>query len=249
MVMPTAAPAVTSISGSVLPEITPPPAADEPRVIFVDKFSGDDFLNTGTVGAPLKTISAAFAASRQGDIVRLLPNGGIDQMINTTDDNLAFEIGFGGSGNRQLSDGGEFEVPKGVTVMIDAGAILKLRTAKISVGSESVDEDRSLAALQILGTPQPTDASGTALLDGLGSVFFTSYDDATLGVDTNSLNVPPQPGNWAGIEFRNDFDFAEGRAVWEREGIFLDYSSHANIRYGGGAVSPTEPIVNAIAYG
>ncbi len=222
------------------------PAADEPRVIFVDKFEGDDFLNTGTVVAPLKTISAAFTAAREGDIVRLLPNGGLDQMINTTNDNLAFEIGFGGSGNQRLSDGAEFEVPKGVTVMIDAGAILKLRTAKISVGSESVDEDRALAALQILGTPQPIDASGTALLDGLGSVFFTSYDDATLGVDTNSLNVPPQPGNWAGIEFRNDFDFAEGRAVWEREGIFLDYSSHANIRYGGGSVSPSEPIVNAI---
>lgn len=222
------------------------PATDEPRVIFVDKFDGNDNLNDGTLLSPLQTISSAFAIARPNDIVRLLPNGGDDDLIDTTDDNLAYEIGFGGSGTRQLSDGGEFEVPQGVTVMIDAGAILKLRTAKISVGSESVDEDRSLAALQILGTPQPIDASGNFLEDGLGAVYFTSYDDATLGVDTNTLNVDPQAGNWAGIEFRNDFDLAEGRAVWENEGIFLDYSSHANIRFGGGSISPNQPAVNAL---
>ncbi|MFK8112175.1 MAG: hypothetical protein AB8B91_08220, partial [Rubripirellula sp.] len=225
---------------------TASPAADEPRVIFVDKFEGNDNLNSGTLTSPLQTIASAFAIARPNDIVRLLPNGGNDDLISTTDDNLAFEIGFGGSGTRELSDGGEFEVPQGVTVMIDAGAILKLRTAKISVGSESVDEDRSLAALQVLGTPQAVDAAGDPLVDGLGSVFFTSYDDATLGVDTNTLNVAPQAGNWAGIEFRNDFDFAEGRAVWESEGIFLDYSSHASIQYGGGSVSPTQPAINAL---
>lgn len=225
----------------------PTPAADEPRVIFVDKFNGDDFLNSGSLLSPYQTISNAFTEARPGDIVRLLPNGGVDGLISTSDDNLAYEIGRGGSGNVELSDGGEFEVPQGVTVMIDAGSILKLRTAKISVGSESVDEDRSLAALQILGTPEsPLDANGNPLAEGLGSVVFTSYDDASFGVDTNTLNVPPQPGDWAGIEFRNDFDLSEGRAVWEREGIFLDYSSHADIRYGGGSISPTQPIVNPL---
>ncbi len=64
-----------------------------------------------------------------------------------------------------LADGETFEVPQGVTVMIDAGAILKLRNAKISVGSESIDEDRSLAALQVLGAPVIVDQGG-AVIDG-----------------------------------------------------------------------------------
>ncbi|TWT49074.1 hypothetical protein Pla22_42660 [Rubripirellula amarantea] len=224
------------------------PAADEPRVIFVDKFDGDDVNGDGTILSPYRTISTAFSPSvaRPNDIVRLLPNGGNDGLIQTDDDNLAYEIGRGGSGNRVLADGGDFEVPKGVTVMIDAGAILKLRSAKISVGSESVDEDRSLAALQILGTPTILDANGNSTVEGLGTVFITSYDDATKGFDTNGLAVLPQPGNWAGIEFRNDFDLSEGRGVWEREGIFLDYSSHAEIRYGGGSISSSQPAVSPL---
>ena len=228
------------------------PAVDEPRVIFVDKLDGDDVLGNGTLGSPLKTIPTAFSnptkGARPGDIVRLLPNAGADGLYSTRTDNLAYEIGRGGSGNQILSDGAEFEVPQGVTVMIDAGVILKLRSAKISVGSESVDEDRSLAALQILGTPaSPLDANGNPIVEGIGTVYLTSYDDATLGLDTNGLNVPPQPGNWAGIEFRNDFELSEGRPVWEREGIFLDYSSHAAIRYGGGSVSATQPAISPIS--
>ena len=222
-----------------------------PRMIFVDKTFGG--AADGTFAAPFNRIADALAAAGEGDIVRLLPNGGVDGVINTQDDNFPYEIGRGGSGNVPLSDGVEFEVPKGVTVMIDAGAILKLQSTKISVGSESVDEDRSLAALQILGTPvYSTDADGDPLdanddkVDGLGRVFFTSFDDATRGVDNNTLTVLPQAGNWAGIEYRDDFDRAEGRATWQAEGIFIDYASHADIRYGGGSISPTEPAVTAI---
>ena len=97
--------------------------------------------------------------------------------------------------------------------MIDAGAILKLRDAKISVGSESQDEDRSLAALQVLGTPILSEAGGT--VTGSGEVIFTSYDNQTIGINTNPLQTTAIPGNWGGIEFRNDFDYSEGRAVWE----------------------------------
>ncbi|TWU66701.1 tandem-95 repeat protein [Crateriforma conspicua] len=221
---------------------TASPAADEARVIYVDKLGRD--TNNGTLGAPLQTISAAFDAARPGDIVRLLPNGGADNLIQTVDDNVTYEIGRGGTNNSVLRDGSEFEVPQGVTVMIDAGAILKLQSAKISVGSESVDEDRSLASLQILGTPLPTDDDGQPLLDAAGSVFFTAYNDESIGVDTNPLPTSPQPGNWAGIEFRNDFDYSEGRPVWENEGIFLDYASHADMKYGGGSVSASRPVVN-----
>ncbi len=230
---------------------TAAPAVDEPRVIFVDKL-GDDLLNDGTVDSPYRTIEKAFQVARSnvqghpGDIVRLLPNGGDDGLISTIGDNVAYEVGRGGAGNAVLDDGAEFEVPKGVTVMIDAGAIIKLRSAKISVGSESVDEDRSLAALQVLGTPLPTDVFGTPLIEDAGTVHFTSFDDPDIGVDNNPLPTLPATGHWAGIEFRNDFDYSEGRAVWETEGIFLDYVSHAEIQWGGGNIAANQPIVNPL---
>ncbi|NND97650.1 MAG: cell surface protein, partial [Pirellulaceae bacterium] len=215
---------------------------NNPRTIFVDKL-GDD-SDDGSLGSPLQTISAAFAIAQPGDLVRLLPNGGADGLITTARDNLAYEIGRGGNGNAPLRDGTEFEVPKGVTVMIDAGAILKLQTAKISVGSESVDEDRSLAALQVLGTPVLSESGGTVV--GSGEVIFTSYDNQNVALTTNPLTTTPIPGNWAGIEFRNDFDYSEGRAVWETEGIFLDYVSHADMSYGGGSVAVNDPVVTPL---
>ena len=218
----------------------------QPRTIFVDKF-GDDFSNDGSLAAPLRTIQRALAVSRENDIVRLLPNGGVDGLIETVGDNRAYEIGRGGAGNLPLSDGAEFEVPKGVTVMIDAGAILKLNNAKISVGSDSVDEDRSKAALQVLGQPNrfdDLDGDGNATdLAYQGEVIFTSYDNEAVGFDTDPRVTTPAKGNWAGIEFRNDFDYAEGQEVWETEGIFLDYVSHANISFGGGSVNVNDPLI------
>ncbi|QEG01722.1 hypothetical protein Mal15_58010 [Stieleria maiorica] len=222
--------------------------AGQPRTIFVEKVTGDDGVdingnpvNDGSLQRPKRTIAAALRLARPGDVVRILPNGGVDGLIHTQQDNLAYEIGIGGSSNSALSDGSEFVVPKGVTVMIDAGSLFKMKDAKVSVGSETVDEDRSLAALQILGTPVIAGETG-----GTGEVFFTSWDDESLGVDTNPLPTTAQPGQWAGIEFRNDFDYSEGRPVWETEGIFLDFVSHANIQYGGGSISSNDPIVTPI---
>tara|TARA_R110002072_G_scaffold48407_2_gene132194 strand:- start:10807 stop:33357 length:22551 start_codon:yes stop_codon:yes gene_type:complete len=219
-------------------------AADEPRVLYVLKDADGDDTNDGSFATPVRTISRAFELAEPGDIVRLLPSAGADNLISTVADNPAYEIGRGGTGDRALADGDVFEVPKGVTVMVDAGAILKLRTAKISVGSESVDEDRSLAALQVLGTPVLVDSNGVAT-DG-GQVFFTSFDDPTIGIDNNPLPTVPSIGHWAGVEFRNDFDFAEGRPVWETEGIFLDYVSHANMQYGGGKIDTNAPVVTPL---
>ncbi|GAA4448800.1 tandem-95 repeat protein [Novipirellula rosea] len=224
---------------------TPTPAVDEPRVIFVSKDDGTAF-NSGTLSSPLRTISDAFAKARPFDIVRLLPSGGGDGLIQTVGDNLAYEIGIHPS-KGTLEDGADFKVPQGVTVMADAGAIFKLFKAKIGVGSESTDEDRSLAAFQVLGTPLPSNAAGDPLIQNAGTVYFTSYDDESLGVDTNVLNSTPAPGEWGGIEFRNDFDYSEGRGVWETEGIFLDYVSHATITYGGGSLTPNTPIVTPVA--
>ena len=212
----------------------------QPKTIFVDK-EGLNAIADGSIDLPFQTLTAALAASSEGDIVRVLPNAGADGLISTPEDNLAYEIGTGGPTNAPLPDGAEFVVPKGVAVMIDAGALFKLNEAKISVGSETVDEDRSLASLQVLGTPIIAGETG-----GTGEVFFTSRDDESLGVDTDPLPTAPQPGQWAGIEFRNDFDYSEGRPVWETEGIFLDFVSHANIQYGGGAIDVSEPIVTPL---
>lgn len=214
----------------------------ESRTLFVDK-SGVNNTSAGTLVSPYRTIGYAFSQARPGDIVRILPSAGVDGLIDTVGDNLAYEIGRGGPSNAILSDGETFNVPRGVTVMIDAGTIIKLRNAKISVGSSRIDDDRSLAALQILGTPVLLDHNGVAIG---GEVVFTSYQDESFGTDTNPLPTSPAPGQWAGIEFRNDFDYSEGRPVWETEGIFLDYVAHADIRYGGGSISPTEPIVNPL---
>lgn len=216
--------------------------AGESRTLFVDK-SGVNNTSAGTLVSPYRTIAYAFLQSRPGDIVRILPSAGVDGLIDTVGDNLAYEIGRGGPTNAVLSDGETFNVPRGVTVMIDAGTIIKMRNAKISVGSSRVDDDRSLAALQVLGTPVMLDHNGVAIG---GEVVFTSYQDESFGVDTNPLPTTPAPGQWAGIEFRNDFDYSEGRPVWETEGIFLDYVAHADIRYGGGSIAATEPIVNPL---
>ncbi len=232
---------------------TSPALAGEVRTLFVDSTNGVDSVASGTLASPYRTIGYAIAqseayatAQRPGastqDIIRLLADGGVDGLINTTADNLAYEIGTGGSGNLPLKDGQTLEVPKGVTVMIDAGAILKLRNAKISVGSESIDKDRSLAALQVLGAPFIVDQNG-ATIDG--TVDITSYNEerrngVLLGLDNNAIPTTAGPGDWAGIEFRNDVDYSEGRGVWETEGIFLDYVSHADIRFGGGSVTLTE---------
>ncbi len=115
------------------------------------------------------------------------------------------------------------EVPQGVTVMIDAGALFKLREARIGVGSSTASVDRSAGALQVLGTPEQ-------------NVFFTSYDDRNTGVNTNTVLTTPQQGNWGGIVFREDIDRSRGRFSYDRQGIFLNYVNHADMKYGGGNV-------------
>ncbi len=85
--------------------------------------------------------------------MRIVGNGGVDGNLATVGDNFAFEIGTGLLPGSVLSDGSTMEVPRGVTTMIDAGAIFKLNRARIGVGSSNLNIDRSDAALQVLGTP------------------------------------------------------------------------------------------------
>jgi len=150
----------------------------------------------------------------------------------------AYEIGKKPNG-QALVDGAFMEIPKGVTVMIDAGAVLKLRDAIIDVGSSSETSDRSRGALQVFGTPEL-------------SVYFSSYYDKTIGVDNGGAYYVPQPGNWGGLVFRNEIDYDvratsdPNRVILETEGIFLNYVNHADIRYGGGRMTTNNLIYTPI---
>ncbi|MEN6335145.1 MAG: hypothetical protein ABFE01_12860, partial [Phycisphaerales bacterium] len=151
---------------------------------------------------------------------------GTSKLKTTLQDNQAYEIGTSPAG-ATLSDGKNIDLPKGVTMIIDAGAVLKFEGANIDVGSTNVTVDRTLSALQVLGTPSH-------------SVYFTSYKDETIGVDTYSPPTTAAAGDWGGLLFANDYDAQQSDPTYqvlEREGIFLDYVNHADIRYGGGRVS------------
>jgi subtilisin-like proprotein convertase family protein len=214
----------------------------ESQTIFVDKLSGSS-SPTGSIDNPFSTIAAALAAAQPGSIVRIVGNNfANDDPSNpaTLRDNIPYEIGRRLVDNAPLADGVRMDVPKGVTVMIDAGAMIKLFRSNIMVGSIAEGIDRSGGALQVLGTPYH-------------SVYFTSYYDESLGRDPEpNNNTTPLSGDWGGIVFKNDLDYqfikaynpASGlpaRQVLEDQGIFLNYISHADMRYGGGEV-----IVNGV---
>ncbi|MBX3414227.1 MAG: DVUA0089 family protein [Pirellulales bacterium] len=179
--------------------------------IIVDKSA--PIGGTGTLAAPFNNIPAALAAASAGDVVRIVGNGGADGNLATLGDNLAYEIGVNTFG-QALSDGSQLQVPAGVTVVIDAGAVFKLRRTGIDVGTSELGLLRTAGALQVLGTP-------------VDRVVFTSWHDESIGVDTNPLVTTPIPGDWAGIVFREDSDR-------EAQGVFLNYVGFADMRYGGG---------------
>ncbi|MBL9125013.1 MAG: NF038122 family metalloprotease, partial [Planctomycetaceae bacterium] len=187
--------------------------------IYVDKTAPTTGAN-GTLARPYNTISAALAAAAPGTVVRIVGNGGADGNVNTLGDNRAYEIGLN-QFNTPLADGATMNVPQGVTVMVDAGAVFKLRQANINVGSFAQGIDMSRGALQVLGTPSQ-------------QVTFTSYNNEAIGVDTNPLATVPAPGDWGGLVFRGGTpDRASDR---EDQGIFVNYVGGANISYGGGTV-------------
>ena len=215
------------------------------KTIFVDKSAGPNA--DGSLTKPFNNIAGsgvpnAFSSTFPGDIVRIVGNGGADGSLATEADNFAYEIGTGLLPGSILSDGATMEVPKGVTTMIDAGAVFKLRGARIGVGSSNLNIDRSGGALQVLGAPVLLDSSGNALRKSDGSlaagrVYFTSWLDESIGFDTYTPTTTPAAGNWGGISFRHDVDASSGRHNLESQGIFLQYINHADIRYGGGSVT------------
>ncbi len=223
------------------------------NTIYVDK-AAPNANGDGSLGAPFRRINQALTASRAGTVVRIVGNGGADGRLETTSDNLAYEIGFNRFG-QAMADGTTFDVPKDVTVMIDAGAILKLYRSRISVGSTSVSVDRSGSSLQVLGLPRIIDASGRVVTDLQGDpipghVYFTSLHDR-IGRGGNSDTNPPNPraGDWGGIDFRNLIDGSDDtRTDLERNGLFVNSIVHGAFRYGGGQVviDGVSQIVNPI---
>ncbi len=222
-------------------------SSSQPRTIFVDKAAANASkveTGNGSLDRPFGYIPSALSVAKPNDIIRLVGNGGADGDITTLGDNVAYQIGFSKVGGQALQDGSTLEVPRGVTLVIDANAVLKLRRARISVGSSAQTVDRSAGALQVLGTPRILDATGQVIVDETGqaiegSVYFTSLHDTEVGKDFNPDQAPPAalPGDWGGIVFRSDLDIADSnRLVYGQEGIFINYVNHAVMTYGGGEV-------------
>jgi VCBS repeat-containing protein len=147
--------------------------------------------------------------------VRILANGGEDGDIDTAFDNRPYLVGLDTSGN-PLDDGAEFLVPQGANVMIDAGALFKMRRANLDVGSSSANVSRSNSSIQVLGTPER-------------SVLFRSYHNDSFGGDSDGVGPGTSAGDFGGIVFRGDSDL-------DANGIYLNYVNHADINNGGGNV-------------
>ncbi len=196
---------------------------------FVDKAATGGTGAAGSITNPYKTIDQALAAAAAGSVVRIVANGGADKDLSTVGDNLSYNIGFDNLG-LALSDGSKFEIPRNVTVMVDAGAILKLRGANIDAGTVSQGIDHSGGALQLLGTPAKN-ASGA----DIGSVYVTSFYNTSIGTDSNPAKGPLTSGDWGGLVFREDSDL-------EDDGIFMNTVNRAKISYGGGQV-----VVNSVS--
>ncbi|QDT09690.1 tandem-95 repeat protein [Planctomycetes bacterium K23_9] len=196
------------------------------NTIFVDKLA--DTLQApgqglGTLASPFESISQGLeaAAARVGTsitsptIVRIVGNGGLDGDVSTLADNRAYLVGTA-IGGATLPDGAEFRVPAGVTVMLDAGTLIKMRKANIDAGSTAAGINRAGGSIQVLGTPTH-------------SVFLRSYHDDTAGGNSDGGITTPDAGDFGGIVFRDDSDR-------EANGIFLNHVNHADIKHGGGKV-------------
>ena len=128
------------------------------------------------------------------------------------------------------------EVPQGVTMMIDAGAVFKLQGSRISTGS--LDARRSTRVCHRCKSWELLRSKSVSPAIAM----------KVIGRDTNPLTTIPGPGDWGGIDFHEEVDRREGFGSYERRGIFLNYVSNADIRYGGGqiTVSSPSPTVNPI---
>jgi len=178
--------------------------ASAANTLHVDKTA--PIGGNGGLGAPFNTIKDAIAATTLTTrVIRIAGNAAA----------TPYQIGTDLAG-RPLPDGATFNVPRGVTVMIDEGAILKLRAANLDVGSSSALVSRAGASLQVLGTPT-------------NNVQFTSFHNDSIGGNSDGVGPAVAGGQWGGLLFRADSDSATKKA-------FVNSVSQATITYGGGQV-------------
>jgi hypothetical protein len=173
------------------------------NTVFVDKAAAVG--GTGSLAAPYNTIGAAIANVGARTIIRIVGNAA----------NTPYLVGTNLAG-QPLPDGTTFNVPQGVTAMIDAGAVLKFRATNIDVGSSSELVSRAGAAIQVLGTPT-------------SKVTFTSYHDDTIGGNSDGTGPVATGGQWGGLALRADSDAASKKA-------FVNTVQQSNFRFGGGTV-------------
>lgn len=188
--------------------------ASAAETVFVDKLGPGQGAD-GTLAKPFPTVASALTSVHATNSAT--PNAKKIIRIVGNDVQTPYLIGTTLTG-QPLPDGSTFNVPKDVTVMIDAGAVFKLRSAIIDVGSSQPlpSTSRAEAALQVLGVP--------------GSVVtFTSYSDDTVGGDADGKGSAAAGGQWGGLVFRQDSDAPSKRA-------FVNAVQQADIRYGGGQV-------------
>jgi hypothetical protein len=204
--------------------------AQTANTIFVDKANSNDLNQDGSLLHPYSTISGALQAAdaitkaSPGTItvVRIEGNGGADGDPGTLADDLPYLIGVDTFDN-DLADGKTFVIPKGVTVMMDAGAVFKLHSAIIDVGDSLPAIDRSGGSLQVLGTP------------GNNVIFTSLFNDAIGGRSDLNNFTGPRAGDWGGIVFHQSSDF-QGKDVFGN-GVFLDSVGQATFTFGGGQVN------------
>ena len=196
---------------------------------MADAINAADNLNsTATVadgivslsGVKLLDVSGTKSLLSSSNLVRIVGNGGADGLVETLSDNVPYVLGLD-TAQRPLADGVGLIVPQGATVMIDAGALLKLMEANVDVGTSALGANRSAGSLQVLGTPE-------------AAVQFRSYRDDSVGGDTNGPGEIARPGDWGGLVFRDDSGL-------EQDGIFLNWVNHADLHHGGGKV-----VVNSV---
>lgn len=160
-------------------------------------------------------VSGAPTLLNTPNLVHILADAGLDNDVDTLADNRPYLVGFDTLSD-PLPDGAEFLVPQGVTAMVQAGTLFKMRKANLDAGTSSSNIERGGAAIQVLGTPER-------------SVFFRSYHNDSVGGNSDGPGPEPSSGDFGGIVFRDDSDM-------ENEGVFLNYVNHADINNGGGRV-------------
>ncbi|MGY8768736.1 MAG: GEVED domain-containing protein [Pirellulales bacterium] len=229
-----------------------------PITIFVDKSyvvdsTDQSTASTGSLTNPFTNIADAIILVEfrsdfgiTGDVIRVTAERSLLEIIadeeldeedgdNLQSNNPVYLIGEDPITGVDLEDGHDIILPQGVTMMIDEGVILKFAQGSILVGTTTVNEDRSLSSLQILGVPERYDGDEERKDR---RVVLTSYNEANgVGDSPETLNSPAA-GDWGGIILNNEIDRQQGNNDWESRGIFLSSIIGADIRYAGGTVSP-----------